>query len=247
MPIDPSDVRAVALLDEPVRRALYELIVARGDAVSRDEAAAGVGVSRALAAFHLDRLVRDGLLAPEYRRLTGRTGPGAGRPAKLYRRADREVAVSIPDRRYEAAARLLAQAMEVGGPPVPSDAVRDVAWDTGRSIGADARRAAGPRPDRRRRHEALVDTLRERGYEPRVDAGGAITLGNCPFDALVDDHRDLVCGMNLALADGVLAGLGETGTSARLDPAPGRCCVVLEPVDRRTGRRSTACRAASSR
>jgi predicted ArsR family transcriptional regulator len=228
MPIDPSDVRAVALLDEPVRRALYDWVVARGDATSRDEAAAGVGIARALAAFHLDRLVRDGLLTAEYRRLSGRTGPGAGRPAKLYRRAAREVAVSIPDRRYEAAARLLAQAMEVGGESIPSEAVRGVAHETGRSIGADARRAAGPRPDGRRRRDALVETLRARGYEPREDPTGTITLGNCPFHALVEDHRDLVCGMNLALAEGVLTGLGERGAAARLDPAPGRCCVVIE-------------------
>ncbi|HEY4633553.1 MAG TPA: hypothetical protein VIH00_06510 [Candidatus Limnocylindrales bacterium] len=240
MPIDPSDVRAVALLDEPVRRALYDWVVARGDAVGRDDAAAGVGVARALAAFHLDRLVRDGLLVAEYRRLSGRTGPGAGRPAKLYRRAAREVAVSIPDRRYEAAARLLAQAMEVGGESIPSEAVRGVARETGRSIGADARRAAGPRPDRRRRREVLVVTLRERGYEPREDATGAITLGNCPFDALVEDHRDLVCGMNLALAEGVLTGLGVRGATATLDPAPGRCCVVIEPPGRRAGGRSGA-------
>jgi predicted ArsR family transcriptional regulator len=228
MPIDPSDVRAVALLDEPVRRALFDWVLARGGAVSRDDAAAGVGISRALAAFHLDRLVRDGLLAAEYRRLTGRTGPGAGRPAKLYRRTDRELVVSIPDRRYEAAARLLARALEAGGVRSPTDPVRRVARETGRSIGVDARRAAGPRPDRRRRREALLDTLRERGYEPREGAGGSVTLGNCPFHALVEDHRDLVCGMNLALAEGVLAGLGDRATVARLDPAPGRCCVVLE-------------------
>lgn len=228
MPIDLSDVRAVALLDEPVRRALYDWVVARGDATSRDEAAAGVGVARALAAFHLDRLVRDGLLTAEYRRLSGRTGPGAGRPAKLYRRAERELTVSIPDRRYEAAARMLAVALEAGEDDVSLAAVRSAARDAGRALGVDARRSAGPRPDRRRRRTALLATLRDRGYEPREDATGTVTLANCPFDALVDDHRDLVCGMNLALAEGLLAGLGEGGAAARLDPAPGRCCVVIE-------------------
>src|SRR4029079_17932770 len=101
MPADPSDIRAVALLDEPVRRQLYDLVAARQQAVSRDEAARGAGISRALAAFHLDRLVEAGLLAVEYRRLSGRTGPGAGRPAKLYRRAPGEISVSVPDRHYE--------------------------------------------------------------------------------------------------------------------------------------------------
>ena len=89
MPNRADDIEAVALLDEPARRALYDWVVAQGDAVTRDAAAAAVGVSRSLAAFHLDRLVREELLVPEYRRMSGRTGPGAGRPAKLYRRGPR--------------------------------------------------------------------------------------------------------------------------------------------------------------
>ena len=80
--------------------------------MSKDQAAAALGVARSVAAFHLDRLVDDGLLVAEYRRLTGRQGPGAGRPAKLYRRAERGVAVSVPPRRYDLAALLLARAVD---------------------------------------------------------------------------------------------------------------------------------------
>ena len=111
MPTNPDDVRAIAALDEPARRSLYEWVAAAGRPVGRDEAAEAVGVSRALAAFHLDRLVRDGLLVPS----TGGcpAGPaGPGRPAKLYRRAPRTVAVSLPDRRYETAAKLFAETLE---------------------------------------------------------------------------------------------------------------------------------------
>src|SRR3954447_16634908 len=100
MPINQANLHAIASLDEPARRALYEWVATSGRAVGRDEAASAIGVSRALAAFHLDRLVRDGLLVPEYRRLSGRSGPGAGRPAKLYRRASGEVGVTLPERRY---------------------------------------------------------------------------------------------------------------------------------------------------
>ncbi len=229
MPNDPNDIEAVALLDEPVRRSLYEWVAASGRAVGRDEAAAAVGIARSLAAFHLDRLVREGLLVAEYRRLTGRTGPGAGRPAKLYRRGPRELTVSLPDRRYETAARLLADGVDrmTGGEGAPI-AVRDSATALGREVGATARRRAGRHPGGPRLRRALLDTLTERGYEPREVSSGEIRLGNCPFHALVEDHRDLVCGMNLALADGLLDGLGADDVSARLDPQPGYCCVAFE-------------------
>ena len=228
MPLDPKDIQSVALLDEPVRRALYEWVAGQTDAVGRDEAATAVGITRALAAFHLDRLVRDGLLTTEFRRLTGRTGPGAGRPAKLYRRAPREIDLTLPQRRYEAVARMMAGAIERAGVDVPPPSVRDSAHEAGVAIGTVARRGAGPRPGKRRRHDALLGALEERGYEPREANSGEITLANCPYHALVEDHRDLVCGMNVAWAEGVLEGIGEPGARARLDPEPGRCCVVIE-------------------
>lgn len=227
MPNNAGDIEAIALLDEPTRRALYAWVVAQGHAVSRDAAAASVGVSRSLAAFHLDRLVEEGLLIPEYRRLSGRTGPGAGRPAKLYRRGSREVAVSLPDRHYEVAAGLMAESIDVIGQGVLPDELRASAERTGLAVGSQARRQAGPRPGRRRLQEALLAMLRERGYEPRAVAPDEIRLGNCPFDALVEDHRDIVCGMNLALADGMLSGLRDDRFEARLDPRPAGCCVAI--------------------
>jgi predicted ArsR family transcriptional regulator len=226
MPNSREDLQAVALLDEPVRRALYEWTVTQARPVSRDEAAAGVGVSRALAAFHLDRLLREGLLAAEHRRLSGRSGPGAGRPAKLYRRGPRQLAVSIPERRYDVAATLFADTLDDLPRARARDRLRESARRLGRAAGASARSSAGPRPSRRRLRDALVGALGAQGYVPREEAG-RILLESCPFDALVDEHRDLVCGMNRALADGLLDGLGDPGLEARLEPEPGRCCIVF--------------------
>lgn len=227
-PADPiDDIEAIGLLDEPARRAIYDWVVAQHRPVGRDEAASGVGISRALAAFHLDRLARGGLLDTEFRRLTGRTGPGAGRPAKLYRRGDREIAVSLPERRYDVAAKLLAGALEEVTGERPPAALRAAAHGVGEEVGRSARVTAGRRPSRARRRAALIETLAERGYEP-IERDGRLRLGNCPFDALVDTHRDLVCGMNLALAEGVLDGLGERRASARIDRQPGLCCVAFD-------------------
>jgi len=226
MPNARGDIQAVALLDEPVRRALYDWVAAVGRPVGRDEAAAAVHVSRALAAFHLDRLVVGGLLVAEYRRLSGRTGPGAGRPAKLYRRGPRAVVVSLPDRHYETPARLFAETIEQLTEHGPPDTLRAAAHKMGKRLGSAARKAAGARPSQKRLRAALLASLAERGYEPR-DRSGEIRLGNCPFDELVDDHRQLVCGMNLALADGLIDGLGHPRLVARLDPQPGQCCVAI--------------------
>ena len=153
--------------------------------------------------------------------------PGAGRPSKLYRRGSREVGVSLPGRDYAVPAKLLATAMErLTGPTAP-DALRSAAHDLGEGIGAAARKRSGPRPGRRRLRAALEETLEARGYEPAETPSGEIRLQNCPFHALVEDHRDLVCHMNLALADGILDGLGDASLEARLDPQPGQCCVAI--------------------
>jgi predicted ArsR family transcriptional regulator len=230
MPSPTDDLHAIASLDEPARRALYEWVSASGRAVGRDEAAAAVGVTRALAAFHLDRLVAAGLLVPEYRRLSGRTGPGAGRPAKLYRRAPGTLSVSLPERRYDTAARLFAETLErLGHGPGegPPDELREAARELGEDAGETAAAAAGRPRGRKGRRAAVVEALRDRGYEPFTDDEGEIRLRNCPYHALVDEHRPLVCGMNLALVEGVIEGAGDPGLEARLDTRLGLCCVAI--------------------
>jgi predicted ArsR family transcriptional regulator len=215
-------VSAVAALAEPTRRRLYEHVARQPAPVSRDEAAASVAVPRATAAFHLDRLVDDGLLEVHFERRTGRTGPGAGRPAKLYRRADCAVEVSFPERHYELAGDLLASAMaaaEDSGEP-PRAALGRLAYERGRKLGEGASPAGG--------REAALRVLADHGFEPRLDEG-VVTLANCPFHTLAREHTELVCGMNLRLVDGVLDGVPAAGLAARLQPSPGRCCVRLDP------------------
>ncbi|MET8848891.1 helix-turn-helix domain-containing protein [Amycolatopsis sp. NPDC004625] len=205
---------AVAALDEPTRRRLYEYVVRRPEPVSRDDVAAALGVPRATVAFHLDRLVEERLLAVGHERRTGRSGPGAGRPAKLYRRSDRQVSVSLPERHYELAGSLLAAAVEeadeTGAP------AREILGRRARERGAEL---AGGAPD-------IVGTLEDNGFEPRVE-GAEVLLGNCPFHRLAETHTRLVCEMNLGLVEGMLNGTGERGLRARLDPHPGFCCVRL--------------------
>ncbi|MFI6740363.1 helix-turn-helix transcriptional regulator [Nonomuraea sp. NPDC050451] len=224
----PARVSAVAALDEPTRRRLYEFVVRQPAPVSRDQAADAVQAPRNTVSFHLDKLVTEGLLEAVYQRRTGRTGPGAGRPSKLYRRAPGQITISLPDRRYETAAHLLADALQeaqTSGEP-PRAVLDRRAHELGRELGRQARPTTSAAADPRAGVMQALETL---GFEPRA-AGDAITLVNCPFHSLARQHTELVCGMNLCLLAGLLEGLAATGVTARLEPAPEHCCVRLHPT-----------------
>ena len=211
------DLSAIGLLQDPVRRALYGHVVASGGEVSRNQAAAAAGVARSLAAFHLDKLVEAGLLEASFRRLGDRRGPGAGRPAKLYRWAAGEVAASLPPRTYETAAHLLAETVEQAGADLELQAAaRRAGAEAGRRIAAEA--------------PAVEQVLAARGYEPYRD-GDALRLRNCPFANLSAEFPVLVCAMNLCLVEGLLDGLGHDRGRAVMEPAPDRCCVAVLSKD----------------
>jgi predicted ArsR family transcriptional regulator len=221
-------VGSVAALGEPIRRALYRFVAAEASPVSREQAAIGVGVAHHVAKFHLDKLEADGLLEVEYSRPPGRGGPGAGRPAKLYRRSSREIAVSLPERRYDLAGLVMAQAITTAadsGAPV-ADTLREAAKQAGRALGAEVRGRAGSRPSQAALVNAVREVLSDNGYEPRGAVDG-ITLANCPFHSLAEKYTSLVCGMNLDLIDGLLEALGNPKLRAQLDPGPNRCCVTI--------------------
>lgn len=205
-------------LEDPVRRQLYEIVSSRSEPIARDEAAAAAGIGRPLAAYHLDKLVESGLLTASYQRLGGRSGPGAGRPAKLYARSEREFAVSVPPRDYELAARILARAFA------------DERSKTGRAALHNAARLMGTglaRPRQAGDARELAGVLTDHGYEPTL-RDAVIRLRNCPFHQLAEQHRELVCGMNLALIGGLVSGLGLPDWRPVLDPRPGQCCVAIE-------------------
>jgi predicted ArsR family transcriptional regulator len=206
---DVATLDALATLADPTRRSLYEYVAGSSSAISRDEAAAAVGVSRQVAAYHLDRMAEDGLLEIEFRRLTGRSGPGAGRPSKLYRRSSKDHEVSIPPRRYGLAARVLLDAARRGD--LDEDAINEAARASGVEIGTIG----------------LADALTATGYEP-VTEQGETRFRNCPFHELRERDQDTTCGMNLALVEGMVEGSGVK-TKAVLAPEDGYCCVRLSP------------------
>jgi predicted ArsR family transcriptional regulator len=218
----PDPISAVAALGDSSRRAVYEYVLRSGE-VARDDVAAALGLARSTAAFHLDRLAKEGLLAVTYRRLSGRSGPGSGRPTKMYARAAEEIAVSLPERRYDIVGELLAAAVEDSmqtGRPV-RDSLERVARDTGQQIRLSAAGSGQP--------PSLTDILERYGYEPAVEQDGSVTLRNCPFHKLARRHTDTVCALNLAFLGAVMEN-DDGDRTAVLDPSPGRCCVRIKAV-----------------
>jgi predicted ArsR family transcriptional regulator len=214
-----SEISVIAVLDDPVRRGLYDYVSAQGDGVSRAEAAAATGVGRTLAAFHLDRLAEAGLVEVTFARPVGRSGPGAGRPAKLYRRAAAEHQVSVPPRAYRAAAELLADVVDLTG---AEPELQRAARNRGAAIGRAARHEDPGLPG----DDLITGALAAQDYQPYRD-GADVRLRNCPFHLLAGRHPPLICGMNLALIEGLLEGAAVAGLTARLDPRPEECCVVV--------------------
>jgi predicted ArsR family transcriptional regulator len=222
--MDAADVMAVALLAEPTRQRLYLYLRDRREPVGREEAARHTGVKPRLAAFHLDRMAEAGLLDVGYRRLSGRAGPGAGRPAKVYSVSSRSFSVEIPQTRYALAASMMATVLAAGGSRADgAESLQGVAASMGESIGEEIRRRARTKGAR---HEAVERKLTQLGYEPQVQETGDWTMRNCIFSELSASHRELVCPMNAAFVTGMLTGARLSLRVERQAGKPG-CCVRL--------------------
>ncbi|PJJ43518.1 MULTISPECIES: helix-turn-helix transcriptional regulator [Glutamicibacter] len=202
-------------LNDPVRRQLFEFISQSTQPVGREAAAKAAGISRTLAAYHLDRLATAGLLAVTFARPEGRTGPGAGRTAKLYALAQSEVSVSLPARNYRLLGSLLAQAASADTSGAVLAALHQAARGEGRKLGQGG--------------DGLVPLLDELGYEPEVDEHGEISMRNCPFHQVAQQQTEMVCSMNYELVSGALEGCQLDCGRAELSPQSGRCCIVVHP------------------
>lgn len=213
----------VGVLAEPTRRRVFDVVRSADKPLTREAVADATGISQRLAAFHLDRLADAGLLTVDYARPPGRSGPGAGRPAKRYAPADVQLDLSVPPRRYNVVARILAAA--IAESPRDADAgARAVAYREGHDIGEQQRT---PHRSRAAATRATCSALTALGFDPD-DNGGRLRLRNCPFHDVVDVAPELVCGLNLQLVSGVLDGLGVADRcSAQPDGVMPDCCVTV--------------------
>ena len=225
-PVNEPGIRAVAVLDDRLRRGMYAFIRAARRPVTRDEAAACVGISRKLAAFHLDKLVAAGLLRARYAALGARK---VGRAPKVYEPTDCDVTVTIPPRQHDLLAELLLEAVaSAARDETAEQAAIRVAGERGRELGRQER--TQHRAGRLGAERALTiahGVLARHGFEPEWESPTCVKLRNCPFHALVARAPALVCGMTLALVEALLEGLSAASVRAMLVPTRGECCVEL--------------------
>ena len=221
-----ESIAAIAALDDDVRRGLFEHVRDAHRPVTREDAAAAVGVSRKLAAFHLDKLVAVGVLNARYEAVEPRR---VGRAPKVYVLASTDIAVSIPARRHAVLAEILVDALVAGRAGERGDrAAMRVARTYGEQLGAAEHDRLRPGRVGAERALGMASALTERyGFQPCRTADGAVRLRNCPFHPLAQQAPELVCAINQQFLSGMLTGLHARGVEARLDARPGECCVEL--------------------
>jgi predicted ArsR family transcriptional regulator len=222
-------VKAIASLDDDVRRALYLFVRRQGEPVTRQAAARALRISPKLAAFHLDKLVERGLLAADQHHPEG-LRRRVGRAPKRYFCSGQEVSLSLPERRYDFIGAILVDTLAVADASErPAELARRIAAENGQQL-AEATRRRGQHGGRIGIERALAlaeDLLEEFGYEPARNVNDQLTLRNCPFQALAARSPDLVCAINLSFVGGLLRGIGNDDLDVRLTPLPGSCCVTV--------------------
>ena len=168
----------VAALGDPTRRRVFFTVREAGELMGKDDVAEAVGITRRLAGFHLDKLVEQGFLRAEFQRRTGRTGPGAGRPAKLYALAESEEDSRLNVKHYDLLAELLLKAMSDRSGEDPQEVLERVGYEFGRELG-EAERQAGVCHHHRRRHRrgGRAHALRVRRHGVR---GGRVHGAHVP-------------------------------------------------------------------
>lgn len=228
---EPADqsamLESVGVLNDDSRRRMFSFIRRARRAVTREEAAASIGISRKLAAFHLDKMVTAGLLQARYE-AAGDT-PKVGRRPKVYEATDLDVAVSIPGRQFRLLADLLLDSIiSETGEESGAEAATRTAYQRGMALGsADRGNHAEPQLHGADALPICGAMLEDHGYEPVHDAPGELRLYNCPFHPLAAKAPELVCGINHAFLTGYIEGLGTDAITAHLVPTAGECCVRL--------------------
>ncbi|MGH3780649.1 MAG: helix-turn-helix transcriptional regulator [Pseudonocardiaceae bacterium] len=224
---DAATLMAVAALSDELRRQMYGYIRRARHPVSREEAAKSVGISRKLAAFHLDKLLEVGLLRAHYEPVGGIRK--VGRAPKLYEPTDTGLRIIIPAREYDLLADILIDALLTEDQDKTGrEAALQVARHRGAELGAaELERVRPGRLGAERALTLATAALSRYGFEPDRATPTLLRLRNCPFHPLAGKAPQLICGINHAFLSGFLDALGASTVTAVLAPRAGECCVEL--------------------
>lgn len=215
-------------LGDPTRRAVYIAVREAAEPLTSTDVADLFDIHPNVARHHLDKLANDGYLEVDRRRQSGRSGPGAGRPAKCYSPSGKGIDLHFPSRRHDLLVELLVRIVERSG---GSDAAR-VAEDVGREYGEELASEIGSPADAA--YETAVTAIAKAmtglGFEMSADPGaGRLLTSSCPFGGAAAQHPEVVCSLDRGIVSGLFAGMSRPCEPV-LHPDPHEACVTEVPV-----------------
>jgi predicted ArsR family transcriptional regulator len=190
-------------LGDATRRGIYISVRESPEPMTASRIAELFDIHSNVARHHLDRLVADGYLRVTRRRVDGRTGPGAGRPAKHYEPTSKPVSVQFPVRRHDLLAELLLRVVERVAPDRAADIAEEVGLEYGRELATEIGFPDDAGYDAAAR--AVATALMGVGFEVEAQPGGhRLVTRFCPFGETATNHPDVVCRLDQGLVRGLL-------------------------------------------
>ena len=216
-----------ASLGDPTRRGIDVSVRESAEPSTATQIAELFDIHPNVARHHLDRLASDGYLRVTRQRPPGKTGPGAGRPAKCYEATAKEIAIQFPPRRHELLSELLLRVVERVAPEDGPQIAEEIGLEYGRELAAQ------------------VGMPEEAGFESAVTAVARAMLGvgfemqalpddrrlltsHCPFGSTAAAHPELVCKLDQGIVRGLMERLHPHGLPVVVTPHddPGQHCVT---------------------
>jgi predicted ArsR family transcriptional regulator len=216
--LDRSIGDLTAALGDPTRRAIFIAVRESPEPMTSAAIAELFTIHPNVARHHLDKLAADGYLQVSHRRPAGRTGPGAGRPAKCYETTEKAIDVHFPSRRPDLLVELLVRLVQRLAP----DDIAAVAEDVGRQYGRELAAEVGT-PEEDGYQEAVTavaQAMSGLGFGISQDTSAAtsrLLTSHCPFGAAAAGHPDVVCSLDRGIVSGLFERLSD------------RCEPVLHP------------------
>ena len=205
--LDRSIGDLTAALGDPTRRGIYLAVRQSPEPVTSARIAELFTIHPNVARHHLDRLAEDGYLRVTHQRRNGRTGPGAGRPAKCFEATSKSISLH-PGRRYDLLVELLVRVLD----RVKSEGIGLIAEQVGRDYGRDIAQSIGtPQdPGYEAAVQALVRVMGGVGFEVSADPHGQRLLtSHCPFGEAATGHPEVICSLDRGMVAGIMGALQQ--------------------------------------
>ncbi|GBD83663.1 helix-turn-helix domain protein [bacterium BMS3Abin02] len=194
--------KLTATLGDPTRRSIYLRVRSSPEPLTATLVANEFGIHPNVARHHLDRLTEEGYLEVTRRRPTGKTGPGAGRPAKCYAATLKEIDLQFPTRRYDLLIDLLVRIVLHLAPGDGLQIALEIGRDFGRELASGITTTGDG--DLAASLETVASLMQKEGFEIIADpAGEKLLTEHCPFSAGKFEHPEVLCSLDRGIMTGI--------------------------------------------